>query len=528
MQGSCGRVRSVGSFSKTSVVNDVHSQLNATRVAQIVRPRSLDDLSHTVTTTRDAGGHLSIAGGRHAMGGQQFASGATLVDTTGLDRVLRFDRAAGLIEVQAGIQWPALVRFLHARQPLDSAAPAWSIAQKQTGADRLSLGGALAANIHGRGLRMKPFVGDIESFVLVDADGRPRTCSRSENPDLFRLAVGGYGLFGLVYSVKLRLARRRKLRRVVVETTADELAQRFDQRIADGFEYGDFQFAIDDRSDDFLRRGIMSCYEPVSDETPMPAESRELRERDWCDLIHLAHTEKSRAYRRYADYYLSTSGQLYWSDLHQLSTYIDDYHASLNCGAGIPPAAGGTPTRASEVITELYVPRPQLASFLRSLRAELRDARADVIYGTVRLIERDDETFLPWAKQSYACVVLNLHVNHAPPEVARAADTFRRLIDVAIAFDGSYYLTYHKWATPEQVEACYPQFRRFLELKKEYDPDEVFQSNWYRHYREAFAPAHDAHLTREPARRARRASLDPVMAPVRAPQRPAPAPALTA
>ena len=34
------------------------------------------------------------------------------------------------------------------------------IVQKQTGADRLTIGGALAANIHGRGLRLQPFVAD--------------------------------------------------------------------------------------------------------------------------------------------------------------------------------------------------------------------------------------------------------------------------------------------------------------------------------------------------------------------------------
>jgi FAD/FMN-containing dehydrogenase len=467
----------------SAVVNDVHSQLNATRVAEIIRPTGLRDLVDVVRAAREAGTSLSVAGGRHAMGGQQFAADSTLLDTACLDRILAFDRAAGVIEVEAGVQWPKLVRFLHDHQHPDlhehAGAEAWAVAQKQTGADRLSLGGALSANVHGRGLRMKPFVGDVESFVLVDADGVARTCGRSENPDLFRLAVGGYGLFGLVYSVRLRLARRRKLRRVVVETTTDELAGRFDERIARGFLYGDFQFAIDDRGDDFLRRGILSCYEPVPDETPMPAAVRELREKDWCDLIHLAHTDKPRAYRLYADHYLATDGQLYWSDLHQLGTYIDDYHQSLQLGG-----AGAT---ASEVITELYVPRPQLASFLRSLRAELRDAKADVIYGTIRLIERDDETFLPWAKQDYACVILNLHVAHTPPELARAADTFRRLIDVAIAFDGSYYLTYHKWATREQVEACYPQFRRFLEVKRDYDPDEVFQSNWYRHHRDEFA-----------------------------------------
>jgi FAD/FMN-containing dehydrogenase len=52
---------------------------------------------------------------------------------------------------------------------------------------------------------------------------------------------------------------------------------------------------------------------------------------------------------------------------------------------------------------------------------------------------------------------------------------------------GSYYLTYHRDATRGQVESCYPQFAQFLRLKKQYDPDERFQSDWYRHYRKMFA-----------------------------------------
>ena len=40
----------------------------------------------------------------------------------------------------------------------------WGIAQKQTGADRLSLGGAVSANAHGRGLNMKPMIAIIPSI----------------------------------------------------------------------------------------------------------------------------------------------------------------------------------------------------------------------------------------------------------------------------------------------------------------------------------------------------------------------------
>src|SRR2546430_8599404 len=43
----------------------------------------------------------------------------------------------------------------------------------------------------------------------------PRTCSRAENAELFRLAIGGYGLFGVVTSVRLRLAPRVKVQREV-------------------------------------------------------------------------------------------------------------------------------------------------------------------------------------------------------------------------------------------------------------------------------------------------------------------------
>jgi len=50
-----------------------------------------------------------------------------------------------------------------------------------------------------------------------------------------------------------------------------------------------------------------------------------------------------------------------------------------------------------------------------------------------------------------------------------------------------YYLTYHRWARRDQLEACYPRVVDFLRLKRRYDPAERFQSDWYRDYRAAFA-----------------------------------------
>jgi hypothetical protein len=114
----------------------------------------------------------------------------------------------------------------------------------------------------------------------------------------------------------------------------------------------------------------------------------------------------------------------------------------------------------------------------------------DLIYGTIRLIERDRESFLPWAKQDYACIIFNLHTPHSPEGPEATAQAFRRLIDMAIARNGSFYLTYSKAASARQVRACHPNFEQFLDWKRRLDPQQRFQSNWYRHYRDLFAASH--------------------------------------
>jgi FAD/FMN-containing dehydrogenase len=77
-------------------------------------------------------------------------------------------------------------------------------------------------------------------------------------------------------------------------------------------------------------------------------------------------------------------------------------------------------------------------------------------------------------------------VTHDEQGLANATRAFRSLIDLGIRYGGSYYLTYHRWATKQQVATCYPQFPEFLALKLKYDPNELFQSDWYRHYTAMF------------------------------------------
>ena len=69
------------SMSGGVMVNDVHSQLNPTVVDRIVEVRSTADARAAIRAAAADAKVICVSGGRHSMGGQQFAQGGVLLDT---------------------------------------------------------------------------------------------------------------------------------------------------------------------------------------------------------------------------------------------------------------------------------------------------------------------------------------------------------------------------------------------------------------------------------------------------------------
>jgi len=460
-----------------TLVNDVHTGWNPTWVDRLEQPTSTAEVQSLIKAARKRGKIISVSGSRHATGGQQFAARSVLVDMRGMNRIIDLDAKSGVLSVEGGIEWPELIRgYLN----VQGTAPAWGIRQKQGGGDRMTLGGALSANAHGHCLGAPPIVGDVEWIEISTYDGAVKRCSRTGEKELFSLAIGGYGLFGIITAVGLRLTTRRKVRRNVETLTLAEVIQLVEKHVANGSAFGYFQYSTDETSLEFMRTGILTTYEFVGDDTPLGDASTDIDEALLPSLLELAHKDRRSAYAHYAKFELSKNGNVEWSDSHQLSSYPLGYHKIVDRHLG-------DESKGADLIWEFYVPRGEVIAFLEEARRALLKSATPLIYGTVRFIEQDRDSFLAWAKKRYACVIFTPHYSAGAAAMRKASELYRELAQASTKRGGSFYLTYNRFAVRSEIDIAYPQFAEFLQLKRKYDPTELFQSDWYRHYRDLYA-----------------------------------------
>lgn len=125
--------------------------------------------------------------------------GNSLLSSSQLNRTLEFDAKAGIFRCEGG----KLLSDI-----LDEIVPQGYFLPVTPGTKFVSIGGAIAADIHGKNHHVEGcFSNHVESFRLLKANGEIVICSRTENPNLFWATVGGMGLTGFILEATFRLKR---------------------------------------------------------------------------------------------------------------------------------------------------------------------------------------------------------------------------------------------------------------------------------------------------------------------------------
>ena len=203
----------------------------------------IDDVGHRVGVPADATEAATLLGqpesswlpfglGR-SYGDVCLNEGGGLIDARGLDRPIAFDAETGLLEVEGGV---SLAEIL---SRVGRSGPGWFL-PVSPGTKFVTVGGAIANDVHGKNHHRSGCFGNhVVSLRLLRSDGAVRTCSPTENADLFAATIGGLGLTGLIVSAVLRMMRVPSRWIEVEDIRFDDLAafERLSASSASDWEY---------------------------------------------------------------------------------------------------------------------------------------------------------------------------------------------------------------------------------------------------------------------------------------------------
>jgi len=435
-------------------------RLQSAMVRGKVRPGTEVELQQLVHQAAQNGTRVSTRGVAHSAGGQSFCDDAIVVDMTGLDRVLFLDETAKTIRVQAGADWGILSRVLEPKRLAVTTKQEFQI---------FTVGGSLAANVHGKTIDYGPLIESVESLRLLKADGEIISVSRSENAKLFPAVIGGYGLLGIVTDVTLRLVAERPVEKAeVVLMNRDPLLEAYLGRVGQPPRslplcYGFF--------DARCQRGYFVTYEYANLAADVPLESLKRDEPNPIAFDFLIWLQRWSGFvrRRAFDLMWATSGKPEVTTRSRRLLLWDN-----------PPRAF-----QGALLQKYFVPARAFAEFAR---------RAGVILGKYgdelpvftnhfRFVPGSDEALLPFAPEDSICLIpCYLARKGSAAWVAALERATGELLDAALDLGGRQYLAFDIIASREQFHRAYPRAGAFFDLKRQHDPGELFSNRLYEKY----------------------------------------------
>ena len=450
------------------LVTDV-ARLSSVRVQRVDEIREVEQLRSVVRDAKERGLKVSISGSRHSQGGHTYTAAGIVLSMRGFNRIGAIDSVAMTITVESGATWDEVQRAI---------APQGLALKVMQSSNVFTVGGTLSANAHGRDIDVTQVVEVVERFGLLLADGSVVEVSRDENPELFSLVIGGYGLYGVILDVTLRVTRDELYEQRAVSMDYADFPAYFAEQIEPDPEVALMiaRPSIDPGPELFLRELVVVTWRRAGADEPgtfeLTEEATVLRDKFFFGLSRRFDWAKS----------------LRWSLQKRLEPTLNDARPVSRNNAMRPPLApieflDYASRRDTDILQEYFVPVESFVPFMDRFREILVSGEMNVLSTTVRYVTPNSTPALSYAPRGEVfAIVLMSNVGLSAEAQAHARAVTRQLVDAALEHEGTYYLTYQLYPTVEQLHRAYPNATHAFERKRFYDPAETFTSQFYERY----------------------------------------------
>jgi decaprenylphospho-beta-D-ribofuranose 2-oxidase len=437
-----------------------------------LKPRSLEEVEAAFEAARADGLTVAFRGAGRSYGDAAIHEGGVVLDMTGLDRMLGWDPVSGIAECQPGLTIEGLWR----RTITDGYWPA-----VVPGTMRPTLGGCLAANVHGKNnFKVGPIGDHVLDFDLLTTQGKTLRCSREENADVFHAAIGGLGLLGAFTRIRLKLRKVEtgwlRVKALATANLADTFAQ-FEANLGKAdYLVGWIDGTAGGRA---LGRGQLHVASYVrADEDPDPETSFHVERQTLPD--HVLGVPKSILWRfmkpfmNNAGVRLVNGAKMLSSRLANGKTYLQSHVAFAFLLDYVPNwrLAYGP---SGFLQYQVFLPKESAQATLREL-LELTQKRGMPSYLAVLKRHRPDAFLLTHALDGWS---LAMDLKVPPGRAAALEEMTREMTERVLAAGGRFYFAKDGVLRAEDALRYLgaDTVKTFLELKSRLDPNGLLSSN---------------------------------------------------
>ncbi len=457
---------------KGGFINDA-SCLNKTAVHGVVSIQNVDDIKNALIFAKDKDLKVSIAGVKHSMGGHAFYKNVLILDMTKFNQ-MTLNEESKVLNVQSGATWHDIQNFLH---------PKFAVKAMQS-TDIFTVGGSISVNAHGMDHTAGAIARTIRSMRIMLPDGSIKRVSRTENPELFNLVIGGYGLFGVVLDVNLEVTNNvvYKSERKVIDYK--EFPDVFSREIENDETIGLFYGHLSTAPQSFLKEMILYNYKKVDApdaKIPPLGEVSSIKLRRL--IFNLAkHSSIPMRLKWFAEKYIEpmlencpiSRNQALSEGEACLVSRNEPMHDSV-------PYLRNNLKNDTDILHEYFIPHDQFVSYIDAMRTIMTENDVNLLNASVRVVHKEN-IFLNYSPTDTFSIVLYINQTTDEKGNQKMKKVTQELIDLTIKHGGRFFLPYQLLYTADQLERSYPEFRSFLAAKKRYDPEQRLTSTFYEKY----------------------------------------------
>jgi|LauGreDrversion4_2_1035121.scaffolds.fasta_scaffold446855_2 hypothetical protein len=132
-----------------------------------------------------------------------------------------------------------------------------------------------------------------------------------------------------------------------------------------------------------------------------------------------------------------------------------------------------------DILHEYFIPKKNVSQFIHKLKTHLMTHNINILNVTIREVKNDTMSSLPYAKKDAYAIVCFFSQKQTPEDEEEMKKFTQAVIDDTLTLNRTFHLPYRLHYTAKQLLSSYPEIKRWIELKKKYDPDSMLQSQFF-------------------------------------------------